>query len=359
MSNYLICGNYGALNIGDEAILKGLLYELEKNDAKANLTVISGNPSATKTTHNVNSVDFFPSGIRSLLHVFSLKPTLDAYKKADLFVLGGGGLFTDQESRKAVWIWFIQALIAKLYGKKILIVGQSVGPLDSKTAKYLTKTVFSWADSISVRDVCSKELLENLGIGKEIKISPDLAMNLSEIYSDIIAKEKSVKTEQNPYSVINLKYLKRTNKLYEEEVVKFIKFLISQNQQNVYLKPFGNGEISDEKYLSKLIDQYGLDKNKVRVHTDYSVAGTLKLIANAKFLLGMRLHSLILASVCKTPFIGINYHDKVKNYYAQRERSELAVRNKEQSNHKDSPYILEIDQISCEELTHCHSKLIS
>lgn len=337
MANYLICGNYGALNVGDEAILTGLLHTLRKTDDRANFTVMSGNPGDTKTAYGVDAVSFFPSGVRSLLKVHSLKPTLDAYKKADAFVLGGGGLFTDADGLKAVWIWFIQALIAKFYGKKILMIGQSVGPLSSKTAKYLTRTVFSWADSISVRDDSSKALLENLGITKDIDVSSDLAMNLQEVYPSLIAEN-----ERNSYTVVNLKYLERTNKLYEEEVIKFIKFLISQNQQNVYLKPFGNGKISDEKYLSKLIDQYGLDKNKVRVHTDYSVEGTLKLIANAKFLLGMRLHSLIFASVCKTPFIGINYHDKVKNYYAPRRR--LAGQN------KDSSHILEIDQISCEAL---------
>lgn len=333
MSNYLICGNYGALNIGDEAILTGLLHTLKKADAQADFTVMSGNPESTKTAHGVDAVRPFPSGVRSLLKVHSFPPTLDAYKKADVFVLGGGGLFTDADGLKAVWIWFIQALIAKLYGKKIEMIGQSVGPLNSKTAKYLAKMVFSWAESISVRDDSSKALLENLGITKDINVSSDLAMNLREVYPSLIAGKKSSENEQNSYTVVNLKYLERTNKLYEEEVVKFIKFLISQNQQNVYLKPFGNGKISDEKYLSKLIDQYGLDKNKVHLHTDYSIEGTLELIANAKLLLGMRLHSLILASVCKTPFIGINYHDKVKNYF------------------KDSSHILEIDGVSCEKLT--------
>lgn len=340
MANYLLCGNYGAANIGDEAILTGLLFEIKKNDQDASLTVMSGDPASTKTMHGgVDTVNFIPSGIRSLLKISSLGSTLNAYKKADFFVLGGGGLFTDEEDLKAVWIWFIQVLIAKLYGKKITIVGQSVGPLRSKIAKYLTRTVFAWADSISVRDTASKELLENLGIVKEIKVISDLAMNLQEKYRDLIANKNTPGTDQNPYSVINLKYLKRTNKLYEEEVVKFIKFLINQNQQNIYLKPFGDGKISDEKYLSNLIDQYGLDKNNVRIHTDYSVEGSLKLIANAKFLLGMRLHSLIFASICKTNFIGINYHDKVRNYF------------------KDSPYILEIDQISCAALIQSSSAI--
>ena len=340
MANYLVCGNYGASNIGDEAILKGLLFELKKSDPEGNFTVMSGNPEFTQSTYGVESVRLFPTGVRSLLNFSAMQSTLDAYKKADFFVLGGGGLFMDHSTLKAVWIWFLQALVAKLYCKKIMMTGQSVGPLQSKIAKYMTKRAFLWAEEVSVRDKASKELLLSLGIGKEINVTEDLATNLAEIYKELICEKNTNIPEQKVYAVVNLKYLERTNKLYEKAVAEFIKYLINQNSYNVYLKPFGNGEISDEKYLNTLIVQYGLDKNRVHVHTDYSIEGTLKLLRDAKFTLGMRLHFLILSRLTKTPFIGINYHDKVKNYF------------------QNSEDIIEIDSVSCEKLI-SHSKLTS
>lgn len=340
MGNYIICGNYGANNIGDEAILEGLLYVLKQYDSAAKFVVMSGNPEETKNTHGVEAVKFFPSGFRSLLNFATISATLKAYKQSDTFVLGGGGLFTDHSSIQAVWIWFVQTVIAKIYNKKIVMIGQSVGPLNSLIAKFMTKMVFSWAASISVRDDASKKILFDIGVTSEIQVKSDLAMNLGEIYKEIILQKKSGDSEQKRYSIINLKYLDRTNNVYEEYVVKLIEYLINQDSQEVYLKPFGAGRISDEEYLNKLIVQYDLDKNKVHVHTDYSLQGTIKLIANAEFVLGMRLHSLILSRVCKVPFIGLNYHDKVKNYF------------------KDTSKILEIDEITYEKLLNCYKDII-
>ncbi|MDP4008249.1 MAG: polysaccharide pyruvyl transferase family protein [Candidatus Peregrinibacteria bacterium] len=340
MGNYIVCGNYGANNIGDEAILEGLLYVLKQSDSDAKFIVMSGNPEETKDIHGVEAVKFFPSGLRSLLNFATIKATLNAYKKSDTFVLGGGGLFTDHSSLKAVWIWFIQTLLAKIYGKKIVMIGQSVGPLDSKIARFITKTVFSWASSISVRDESSKKVLSDIGVNLEVEMRGDLAMNLTEIYKDILLEKKTAQLDQKTYSVVNLKYIGRTNNVYEQEVVKFIEFLINQSTQEVYLKPFGAGQISDEKYLNKLIVQYNLDKNKVHVHTDYSLKGTLKLLTNAEFVLGMRLHSLILSRVCRVPFIGLNYHDKVRDYF------------------KNSSQILDLDKITYEKLRSCYEEVI-
>ncbi|MBT6068470.1 hypothetical protein HOG48_01815 [Candidatus Peregrinibacteria bacterium] len=338
MKHYIICGNYGAGNLGDEAILRGILYDLENISSGGKVTIFSGDPSATKVTYKdvpnleVDSVAFMPSGIKSLFKFLSKKNrkgTIEALKKADVFILGGGGLFTDDQTWKAVFIWFIQALAAKLYKKKIVIYGNSVGPLRSTLARILTRKAFLWAEKITVRDEESAKRLKKLGIedGK-VTITADPALNisyllerksrkkeiLSEIQGEQIEEETEEKTDQKKYAVISLRYLERTNKLYEKAVIDFINHLISQNDYQVYLKPFGGGIISDQEYLNKLIDQNELDKNSVHVHKNNSLKETLDLIKGADFLLGMRLHSLIFATLVGTPFIGLSYSEKVRNF---------------------------------------------
>jgi polysaccharide pyruvyl transferase WcaK-like protein len=67
----VICGNYGAENLGDELILEGMLETLRAVSPDAEITVMSGNPKETKwlykARYGMEAVAKFPSGIRSFL----------------------------------------------------------------------------------------------------------------------------------------------------------------------------------------------------------------------------------------------------------------------------------------------------
>lgn len=315
--NYIVCGNYGAGNIGDEAILQGILQDISVVSPGANVTIFSGNPTETASQYQnihgltIEAVSFIPAGPRSFIQFFikkQYKHTWGALKKANLFILGGGGLFTNAHSKRAPWIWFKQALGARFFGVKSVIYANSVGPLTGILARFLSKQTFKWASAITVRDAGSQKAIQDLGVKKEIHVTADPALGLK------IPTHKSPKSAPKKYAVVSLRYLERTNKLYEQVVVEFIKSLISQNQYSIYLKPFGGGKITDINYLNKLIDQNNLDKNYVQVHENNSFEDTLTLIEQSDFLLGMRLHSLIFATLTRTPFIGLNYSAKVKSF---------------------------------------------
>gem|GEM_PF-567629 len=330
MKHYIVCGNYGAGNIGDEAILAGILKDIEEIAPGSNVTIMSGNMQETKELHKnthslqLDSVMFIPAGPRSFIRFFTqglYKKTWKALREADVCIIGGGGLFTDFNGWKAPWIWFKQALAAHIFQNKIILYANSVGPLHGKLACFLTKTVGNWADYITVRDAASVDALKKIGVKKSIEITADPALNLYEIYKGKLRSNEggddeviTSSMEQKKYAVVSLRHLNRTNKLYEKSVVKFIQHLITQEEYIVYLKPFGGGDVSDKEYMNKLIAQNNLDTNAVQVHENCSLEGTLDFLKNADFMLGMRLHSLIFSSIVKTPFIGLSYTDKVKNF---------------------------------------------
>ncbi|HZD22511.1 MAG TPA: hypothetical protein VE569_03815, partial [Acidimicrobiia bacterium] len=80
----LVCGYYGFANTGDEAILATLLTEIREVHPGASVTVLSGRPSATATDHGVEAI-----------HWQDVAAMTVASQRADLMVLGGGGLFQD------------------------------------------------------------------------------------------------------------------------------------------------------------------------------------------------------------------------------------------------------------------------
>ncbi len=303
-----ICGNYGIGNLGDEAILDGLMKILNTSFPKAILTVMSSFPKQTTKNHGLNSIYYFPAGFRSFFYsIFSLNffKTFKNIWNCDLFVLGGGGLFND-EKKKAVWIWFVQAIWPILLRKKLVMLGQSVGPLHSYFGKKLCKFVFMKAMLVTVRDQGSKKLLENLGI-KKIYVYGDLA--LANGY-DIEGKPRLEKT-----IVLSLRDWIDENSTEKDKIfVELIDFLFERYKLKTIFVPFQTNQHSDldrATRLSKLL-KYPESMIIILEKIDYRIA--TEIISKAKFCIGMRLHSIIFSLISVKPAIVISYSEKVRNF---------------------------------------------
>lgn len=170
---YLICGNYGANNYGDELILSGIIRTLNKIDSKAEITVQSANPKQTTKQYQIKSVPHFPAGLRSFFK--TSKQTKQALRETDFYILGGGGLFASLRF-KANIIWGIQAFRAILNKKPLIIYGQSLENLKNPFTKIIVKNIFKRARFIAMRDQQSIDYLKSLGVHKTHLI-PDPALN--------------------------------------------------------------------------------------------------------------------------------------------------------------------------------------
>ncbi len=152
----VLVGNYGAKNIGDEALREYFLSAFPDVDWR----VISANPSAP------SELPRLPCGIRSLFGNW-LK-TLRAIRKADALVFGGGTLFTDTESIFACVMWWIYTVAARFHGTKYALAFQGVGPFHSPIARSFAKSAYTHASFITVRD---EESLKRVGEWKT-KVRP-------------------------------------------------------------------------------------------------------------------------------------------------------------------------------------------
>lgn len=144
---YLLVGNYGTGNLGDSALKDYFLSTFPE----VQWAVLSARPS-------VGELPRFPLGLRSLIQTPWWK-TVRALKESDGIVFGGGSLFTDSESIVACLLWGWHALLARVFGKHILLAFQGIGPFRTHLGIFITKKVCSWADFISVRDESSAALV--------------------------------------------------------------------------------------------------------------------------------------------------------------------------------------------------------
>lgn len=309
----VICGNYGATNVGDEAILDGILDLIHSATPDAEITVLSSNPDATKKQHNVVSVFMVPAGIRSLLNGIvhgTLKETLRTIKHADAFLLGGGGLFTD-EKLKAVIIWFLQGITAVWYKKRLFMIGQSVGPLRSWIGKKLTSFIFQRASVVTVRDSFSAGILHDLNVPMpHVLADPAFA-----VHTDIVPtlkREKLVVWTARPWSLMSGEMEVGSNEKQYAACARLIDWLFETHGLRSIFVPFQVHQDKDAEVLKVIL---GMVKNaeaaEMYEYTD-DLHELLELFSKATAVVGMRLHSLIFSIMAHTPLIALSYSSKVK-----------------------------------------------
>jgi polysaccharide pyruvyl transferase WcaK-like protein len=83
-----ICGSYGGMNLGAEAILQVIARELRKA-GPVDIRVISRRPEDLRRRHSLEAVNM--TGL-------SRQEMRDFLEPLDLFILGGGGLLYDADA---------------------------------------------------------------------------------------------------------------------------------------------------------------------------------------------------------------------------------------------------------------------
>ena len=301
---FTIIGNYGASNVGDELILEGLLSTIRKNSPETEVVVLSANPSQTREKFEVQSVQKFPAGIRSLCKYTlngSFKKTKKQVKSSDFVIIGGGGLF-DDSSFKAIWIWAVQTYMAHFLKKKIIMYGQSIKEPKSALTKRIIRKLFKISSFIAVRDEDSKKVIKSLIRGKKVHLMPDLVFKLEPKFKQ--AKENK----------ITLCLRDQTGKPsdFDQKLAKFLNFLL-QEEKKLELDFLPFKKELDEKYHEQIIEKIA-EKSRVKTQ-DYTEKRHKieELFSESKLIFGVRLHSILMAINTETPFIAINYNPKVRN----------------------------------------------
>lgn len=143
----LISGYAGAGNLGDEALLGGLLVGLRANGVDA--VVASVAPARTRTEHSVSAVDRFGG-------------TLVALARVDAVVSGGGGLLQDATSFRSLAYYLGVIAAARAARTPVAVFAQSLGPLSPRGASAVRRVLRGVP--LGLRDAPSLELARDLGL---------------------------------------------------------------------------------------------------------------------------------------------------------------------------------------------------
>lgn len=318
MKKILLTGWYGVHNTGDEAILSALLFRLNESGYE-NISVLSYNPKHTAAIHRVNAIPELRLGFTQAVKAIS---------QAEVLILGGGGLLKDEG--KSYLYLLIKCWLAKITGTKIILSGIGVGPLYTSFGVWITRQIANLADIITTRDIESQQLLTSIGITKEIHVTGDLALGIKPPGIDLgkkILSDMGIKKLPGR-SLIGLslrpwyhlpRFWPDGSNLYNEFLEKFIeayKDLANWIDADILFVPMQyEQDVGISNKLKTRLSNRGF--NDALCHQKLNFLETTSVINNLDFVIGMRLHALILASIYTKPFFAISYSNKVSSFVRQ------------------------------------------
>lgn len=300
-----ITGSYGGLNLGDEAILQSIVTGL-RAERPVEITVFSRNPDDTRARHNVEHV--LP--VRDL----SRQEVLPAVQRLDLLIVGGGGILFDAEAQ----LYLREAKLAQEVGVPVALYAVSAGPLQERQAQTLVRDVLNHAALVTVRERRARQVLENVGVTRDILVTADPALLLEPepLPADTLKREGiderhllvglSVREPGVAAPDIDVDH-------YHALLANAADFMIDRYDADLVFVPMEPTRL-DPQHSHAVISKMSCAKRATVLKGDYTPGQVLELIGHFHFALGMRLHFLIFAALQGVPFVALPYAGKVAGF---------------------------------------------
>jgi polysaccharide pyruvyl transferase CsaB len=301
-----ISGSYGGLNLGDEAILQGIVTPLRAS-LPVEITVFSRDPDDTLRRHQVDRA----VPVREM----SRNESLSEIRRLDLLVLGGGGLLFDAEAG----IYLREVQLAQESDIPVMVYAIGAGPLNDPKVQKLVREALSRVASVTVRDRKSQQLLEEIGVDKKLLITADPALLIEPepLPPGALAREGM---DDEGRKIIGLSVREPggaapdiDEESYHTILANAADFMVDRFDADVVLVPMEREELDiqhSHAVIARMLraPRAGVLKGK------YTSAQLLSLIGRFEFLVGMRLHALIFAALSGVPFVALPYGSKVHGF---------------------------------------------
>ncbi len=311
-----IVGNYGNDNNGDEAILLSIIEQLLQTFPikSKDITVFSNNPPQTSERYDVQSYPlYYKNGNAAKTFIKTYQLNKKYVAGFDLLVIGGGGILMDLYKREAP-LYGSYAMMAKNSGTSYVVYGCGAGPLNTSLGKWFIRYMCKHADSVSVRDPQSKELLQSIGVKKPVAIIGDPAFTLQregKVHADT---PKKIGVTAVPY--YNANYWPEGNEAkYDAYISGMAKNLDSLSaEQEVEITFFATKYPQDADVTKDILKKMNSKENVSIIDRNLPPQDILNITMEQDVVIGTRLHSLILATDTQTPIIAVSYHKKVNDF---------------------------------------------
>jgi polysaccharide pyruvyl transferase CsaB len=290
------------MNLGDEAILEGILGQLRAT-VPAEITVFSKNPEDTLARHKVEHAIATRSRTR--------REMLREIEQLDLLVLGGGGILYDRDAEE----YLREVFLANELHVPVILYAISAGPLATQSSRRAVQAALSASPPpvITVRDRQGYRLLEDVGVTNEIHLTADPAFLLEPDELPVDALKAEGVDFDRPLIGFSVREPGPAAPDIDPEqyyalLANAADFMVERYDANVLFVPM---EKTDVQHSHAVVAHMQNAERAEILRRRYSPRQILDLMGHFEFVVGMRLHFLIFAALRGTPFAALPYASKV------------------------------------------------
>jgi polysaccharide pyruvyl transferase WcaK-like protein len=319
-----LLGSNSGNNLGDAAILSATLDLFSRALPSVEFLVPSTNPDFINKNYgkqyNVRGINVMPwTGSIRLLGI----PTFSAIARSDAALIGDGIIFGKKILNPLFNFLITLIFIApwcKLTGCKLMCYCCGIGPFHNALSRWCAKSVMNLCDTVTLRDPDGIELARQIGVTVPIELTSDVAF-LNPISSEQRAREicrKEGISLEKPLLGINMtKYLDSwlapgeglsDKSAFVKEMGRSIKRACNSVKDKFSVVVFSTHPMDEAivRELARDIDAGVIENSRYLSHDIQAVMSLCDLF------IGMRFHSLVLASSAGAPVIGLAYAPKVR-----------------------------------------------
>lgn len=306
----LICGFYGAVNLGDELMLLTLLKEIDIEKYDVTL-MLCDNPQADLTQYGKCNIIHYPT------NTLEFNILANYY---DCLIFGGGALIDDIQYNENGHISLSKILIDMTtqfitFNKKTILYGLSTNK-EINDLDFIRKLSFLVENCtyFSLRDTHSIETLKKCGI-ETSKIH---------LVDDIVFANNYMITNNNSRDYkIGMIFIctHETEKQVEKYIKTIIDYLKSNNKKyTISLIPFYNYNNNDEVCFKRIIANIK-DKNINVLSMPKNMEELQKVFNEYNYFVSMRYHATLIANLMNKKVLNIiyskhrHYENKMKYIY--------------------------------------------
>ncbi len=299
-NDVVISGYYGFKNSGDDTTLKAIIKGLKLRSPNVRITVLSKNPIETKRIYGVDSINRL-----------NIPAIIKKMKQSSLLISGGGSLIQDVTSGKSLSYYLYIIKLAQRAGLKTMLYGNGIGPVLNKDKYSYIVKILNKVDAITLREPGSLKTLEEIGVDtKNTQVTADAVFSLSkEDISPDYADKLLCLPSGKDYFCVSVRSWEHLAQDFEDSVAKACRYVYEKHRLIPVFIPMQQSR--DGAICKRIKEKTGSYAEIVRGNIPYEKIASI--IANSRFVIGMRLHILIYSACAGVPAIGLDYDPKVKH----------------------------------------------
>jgi len=327
--NILINGWYGQRNAGDDAILD-VFAEQTAQRFDAQIDVLSELPHNIAPTARMRGlphpVFYGRNALRQLLNGDSFRHIKEV-RKADLVVVGGGGLLRDNTNWRNLLRLLDEIWLARLFGRKTMLYAIGIGPFRTALGKWLIAQTVRRCDLVTVRSERCAALLREIGVAPErIHVVADPAF----LFTPQVPTEPGIralfgsgKKKVGFYPAWSLQNFPGAI----EQVAAALDRLVELEGVEIVSVPMAVlARGKDDVEIGRRVRAAMRHPEALHLYEERLSAAELKWVTGQAVLnICVRLHAMIFSLGCHVPVVPINYEPKVRAVFDDFDAPEYLV----------------------------------